>query len=256
MGPFHCNTLVRQNGSITSACQAALYCNTLVRQNGSITSACQAAFYCNTLVRQNGSITSACQAAFYCNTSVHQNGSITSACQAALYCNTLVRQNGSITSACQAALYCNTLVRQNGSITSACQAAFYCNNGSSATRAGKIKSTEVLNPWRTLPEWLHFTVMRAWVDVYREVTDQISRDPWKKCHQTCQKGLAKPSKLTKSHSQANIKLSIWPEVSYAPPIPRMRIRSYGISQFCVNPLAKTWCIILISATPRGYILFR
>ena len=54
-------------------------------------------------------------------------------------------------------------------------------------------------------KYLPHILIRASVDpLYRDGTGQISRDPRTKPHQTRRIGLAKPSKLTRSHSPAHI----------------------------------------------------
>ena len=69
--------------------------------------------------------------------------------------------------------------------------------------------------------------------LYRDDTDEISRDPRTKRLKTRRESLPRPSKHTSNSLRAHIYLYMFPKTSYAPSVLHARLRSYAISRFRV-----------------------
>ena len=67
--------------------------------------------------------------------------------------------------------------------------------------------------------------------LYRDDTDEISRDPRTKRLKTRRESLPRPSKHTSNSLRAHIYLYMFPKTSYAPSVLHARLRSYAISLF-------------------------
>ena len=67
--------------------------------------------------------------------------------------------------------------------------------------------------------------------IYRDDTDEISREPRTKRLKIRRESLPRPSKHTSNSLRAHIYLYMFPKTSYAPSVLHARLRSYAISRF-------------------------
>ena len=78
-----------------------------------------------------------------------------------------------------------------------------------------------------------YSIRESVDSLYRDDTDEISRDPRTKRLKTRRESLPRPSKHTSNSLRAHIYLYMFPKISNAPSVIHERIRSYAISRFRV-----------------------
>ena len=92
----------------------------------------------------------------------------------------------------------------------------------------------------------NFAYIRESVDsLYRDDTDEISRDPRTKRLKTRRESLPRPSKHTSNSLRAHIYLYMFPKTSYAPSVLHARLRSYAISRFSCHHILHLLLLLLL-----------
>ena len=80
--------------------------------------------------------------------------------------------------------------------------------------------------------------------LYRDDTDEISRDPRTKRLKTRWESLPRPSKHTSNSLRAHIYLYMFQKTSYAPSVLHARLRSYAISRFSCHHILHLLLLLL------------